>query len=91
MATRIPRDIKVPLHECTNFVLHVSQQTIFNGFQKKIIDYTEHKLIKYIATITDVQQKMLLMAMLSDYLNGHVAIAWRKGTPCYLKVTKERT
>ena len=79
---------KIPLHECTEFTMHISQKTEYNGFRKILLDYTEFKLKKYIESINDKQQKLLLQAMLSDYLAGHIAVAWHLGAPVYLKVTK---
>lgn len=88
MAINIPKNILVRPGECTEFQLHKSQQTVFNGFRKKIYDYSEHRLSKYIDTIKDAQQKTVLIALLHDYVNGDVAIAWRKGQPVWIRVTK---
>ncbi len=88
MATRNPTDVKIDRGGCTEFVLHKSQQTIFTGIQKQIIDYTEHKLIRYIKGTKDTQQKLVLAALLGEYKCGNVAIAWRRGQPKYLKVVK---
>ncbi len=73
----------------TEFVLHKSQQEIFAGIQKKIIDYTEHRLIRYALSVVDPQQKMVVMALITDYRAGKVAIAWRKGQPTYVRVTHD--
>lgn len=89
MATRNTADIKAPLNECTDFVLHKSQQTLFTGIQKKIVDFTEHKLVRYAQATQDAQQKLVLMAMISDYIDGKIAVAWTHGRPVYIKVTKE--
>ena len=88
MATRNPADVKVEREGCTEFMLHKSQQSIFNGIQKKIVDYTEHRLMRYAMNVRDPQQKLVLMAMISDYRMGLIAIAWRRGMPIYIKVTK---
>jgi hypothetical protein len=79
---------KIPLHECTEFTMHISQKTEYNGFRKILLDYAEFKLRKYIELTEDKQQKLLLQAMLVDYLAGDIAVAWRHGAPVYLKVTK---
>lgn len=79
---------KIPIHECTEFTMHVSQRTEFAGSKGKLVDYSEHRLRRYIKTIDDKQQAMVLKAMLVDYLTGHIAVAWRKGLPVYVKVTK---
>jgi hypothetical protein len=80
---------KIPFSECTEFTLHVSQKSEFSKCRVQLIDYTEQKLKRYIATIVDKQQILVLNAMLSDYVQGHIAVAWRKGQPVYIKVTKE--
>lgn len=73
---------------CTEFQLHKSQRTIFNGFLKKIFDYSEYRLIKCINTTLDAQQKLIFVALLSDYISGNVAIAWKCGQPTWVRVTK---
>lgn len=90
MATRGLADAKTPTIECTAFALHVSQQAGFSQAKKKLIDYTEHRLIKYAKSVTDAQQKLVLFALIEDYRNGHVAVAWRNGLPTHLKVTKDK-
>lgn len=89
MATRNPADVKFDKDSCTAFVLHKSQQQLFAGIQRKIVDYTEHKLLRVVETVTDAQQRLILIAMINDYRAGHIAIAWKRGMPVYLKVTKE--
>lgn len=74
--------------EQTEFQLHKSQISAYSSIQN-IIDYTEKKLIKYTKSVTDAQQKLVLLAILKDYLEGTVAISWKKGKPIYLRITKE--
>jgi hypothetical protein len=88
MATRNPADVRVEKDGCTDFVLHKSQQTIFTGIQKKIVDYTEHRLLRYAASVRDPQQKLVLMAIINDYRAGHIAVAWKRGQPVYIRVTR---
>lgn len=88
MATRNPADVEVSKGGQTDFVLHKSQQTIFTGIQKKIVDYTEHRLLRYAENVRDPQQKLVLMAMINDYRNGHIAVAWKRGQPVYIRVNK---
>lgn len=89
MATRNPASVKLEKDGSTDFVMHKSQQTIFAGIQKKIVDYTEHKLVRYANNIQDVQQRLVLMALITDYRDGKVAIAWQRGKPVYLRVQKD--
>lgn len=89
MATRNPQS-KVPMSDCTQFVLHIGQ-TLGNTERKHLIDYTEYKLIKYASAAKDPQQKLVLFALVKDYRDGKVAIAWKHGTPVYFKVTKDGT
>lgn len=88
MSTNIPKNVPMKLGECTEFQLHKSQQTIFQGILKKVFDYSEHRLIRYIDTIKDAQQKLVLVALLQDYIDGNVALAWKRGQPVWVKVTK---
>ncbi len=90
MATRNPADVRDGKDGCTDFVLHKSQQNIFHGIQKKIVDYTEHRLLRYASNVSDQQQKFVLMALINDYRMGLIAIAWKRGYPIYLRVQKER-
>jgi hypothetical protein len=89
MATRSTAEVNYPKAGTTDFVLHKSQQSIFTGIQEKIVDYSEHRLLRYAESITDKQQQMILFGLLSDYKAGKVAIAWKRGRPLYLKVTKD--
>lgn len=72
----------------TEFQLHKSQLTVFNGILNKICDYSEYKLTRYIDETIDKQQKLILIALLHDYKLGHVAIAWKHGKPVWIKVVK---
>lgn len=85
---RVRGNSKIPINECTEFTMHISQRTEYAGARYKFIDYTEHKLRRYIKGVSDKQQAMILNAMLVDYLSGNIAVAWRKGQPVYIKVTK---
>ena len=76
------------LAECTEFQLHKSQQTVFNQILNKVYDYSEYRLIRHISKITDQQQKSVLVELLQDYISGKVVIAWKKGLPIWIKVTK---
>lgn len=77
----------IPISECTEFTMHVSQKTEFANSKKKLIDYTEYKLIRYIEKVRDKQQELILNVMLVDYVKGNIAVAWRKGQPVYVSVT----
>lgn len=87
MATRNPSETKIPLSECTDLQVHVSQRTMKPG----VIDFSEKKLMKLHATTTDPVRKLSLAALITDYRAGFVAVAWWKGNdPVSIKVTKER-
>jgi membrane-associated PAP2 superfamily phosphatase len=88
MATRNPLDVDT-LSNTTDFVMHKSQQQQFAGIQKKIVDYSEHRLLKYITIVKDLQQQIVLAAMIDDYREGNIAIAWRRGQPVYIRITKD--
>lgn len=87
MATRVPPGTSAA--DTTDFVLHKSQQTRFNDILDKIIDYTEKRLLRYAEKTKDAQQRVAIMALALDYKAGRVAVAWRRGDPVYVYVTKE--
>lgn len=71
---------------CTDFVMHKSQSSMANT--ANIIDFFEHKLLKYAAAIQDAQQQLVIYALIKDYRDGHVAVAWKAGLPLYTRVIK---
>lgn len=74
----------------TEFQMHISQQAMFSRIHNHVFDYTEKRLIKCIENATSDQQSVLLTALLEDYCSGNVAVAWRRGEPVYVRVTKNR-
>ena len=88
MRTRSTKGQNVSVDSCTEFTLHVSQQSLLAGKRKNLIDYSQRKLEKYIDSVDDAQQKMILYALLHDYVKGEVALAWKRGQPVYVQVTK---
>lgn len=89
MATKMPKKTKMKPGESTDFQLHKSQLTIFSGILRKVFDYTEYKLRKHINVVKDEQQKLTLRELLRDYIAGNVAVAWKKGQPIWIKVSKD--
>jgi hypothetical protein len=73
----------------TDFQLHKTQLDKFSGIQHKIIDFTEHRLKKYISITHNEEQKDVLNDLLNKYVKGHVAISWKAGIPHWLKVIKD--
>jgi len=55
---------------------------------KNVVDFTAVKLRLYAAAVTDPQQKLTLAVMVDVYIAGHIAIAWKRGNPIWLRVTK---
>lgn len=88
MRTRSTKGPNVSLDSCTEFTLHVSQQGLLLEKKKGLIDYSEKRLVRYIDQIEDAQQKLVLIALLHDYRKGQIALAWKRGQPMYIKVTK---
>jgi len=88
MSMKFPKGTKFGSGSCTEFQMHKSQQTVFGGIMNRIIDYTEHRLIRHIKNIEDAQQKSVLVTLLSDYISGKVAIAWKRGNPVWINVSK---
>ncbi len=88
MATRKPTDSEISLKNCTEFCLHKSQQTMMSDTQSNVYDYTEYRLRRYAAIIVDEQQKSVIRNLLVEYVAGLVAVAWNKGKPQYIRVTR---
>lgn len=82
MATRNASGLPGRPEKSTEFQLH-------KGNSSEVIDYTERRLLRYAVKTNDPQQRMILLTMVDDYRQGHIAIAWRRGQPVYVKVTKE--
>lgn len=89
MAKNVPNKVAINPGECTEFQLHKSQLTIFQGILHKIHDYTEHRLIRNINHARDEQQRLMLVALLHDYIEGEAAVAWKRGKPIWIRVTKD--
>jgi hypothetical protein len=88
MRPKDKKKLNIPLNECTEFSMHISQTTSFQDKLTKMIDYSECKLRRYIETVEDKQQKLVLQTLLQDYIKGNLAIAWRRGQLVYINVTK---
>jgi len=83
MATRNAANLPERKERCTEFQLHEA-----TGL-RNVVDFTERKLLRYASKTHDQQQKLVLMAMIEDYKSGNIAVAWRRGQPVYIRVTKE--
>jgi len=90
MAKRNSKESEETAMESTEFQLHKSQLTIFNGILDQVIDYTEHRLNRYAKSVKDSQQSAALFELVERYKKGMVAIAWRKGRPVWLRVTNDK-
>lgn len=88
MSTRNPQAPgRKPGDTCTEFQLYKTQTP--GGSKKNILDYTEFRLKLYITQVKDTQQKMTLEMVLTSYMKGETAIAWKSGRPVWINVTKE--
>ena len=68
---------------CCQFDMHTEFQLYASND-----DITERRLIKRALSMKDPQRKLLLMALIEDYRNGLIAVAWRHGAPVMLRVVK---
>lgn len=84
MATRNAANMPGRPEKCTEFQLHAGKNRARN-----VVDFTEYRLMKYIEKTSDLQQRAILTALIQDYRNGLVAVAWRRGYPVPVRVTKE--
>lgn len=84
MATRKPQKTDTSFDDCTEFQMHISNKML----TKTVLDFTEHRLARLVGRETDIVKKMSLEALLEDYVGGHVAVAFRRGEPTYIKVVR---
>lgn len=89
MSPRNSNNSKVSGIGSTEFQLHKSQYTKFTGIMHKIFDYSEFRLTRYLETVKDYQKKAILSDILAKYKRGFIAIAWKRGEPIWLPVTKD--
>lgn len=82
MSTRNNSNVK-RLEETTSFQLYAN-------YNSNVVDFTERKLLMYATRITDAQQRLMIMALIKDYTDGNVVVAWKRGLPIYIKVMREK-
>ena len=89
MAITEKRLAEKPLNS-TEFALYKAFLSLATGFPRsKLLDFSEHKLVKLIKHCRDNDRKLMLIKLLGDYKLGKVAIAWESGDkPLYINVTK---
>lgn len=87
VAKRVQKDIKAAPSECTQYQLHKTQLTVFAEFLRTTYDFTEFRLRRCIEEVDD-SQKLVLTDLLNNYVRGNVAIAWLRGQPLHINVTK---
>lgn len=86
MATRDPQTLSIkPGETTTEFQLHKS----LTCSDKSVIDYAERRLKWYALRVTDLTQRLMLERVISAYLKGDVAVAWKSGKPVYINVISE--
>ena len=88
-ATRNPNDTGFGLSQ-TEFQIHIMHRISLKENLKHLIDFTEHKLIKYSMNIFGVD-RLNVMALIMDYRDGKVAVCWKRGKPHYIHVKREST
>ncbi len=70
------------------YQVHISAQKVD---KTNVVDFSEYKLRRIIAIITDARQKQFLIRMLSDYLAGKILIAWEDGIiPFYTSLKRPK-
>lgn len=89
MSTRNPSNVKIGITS-TEFQIHKTQHPQFDSVKRKLIDFTEHKLIKCAESARDYQQQLELIALLDNYKEGKAAVAWRDGQPVFISISKEK-
>ena len=66
---------------CTEFQLHAE-------LGPNVIDFTERRLLLCVERAKDPRQRLLLVALVSDYRAGHAAVAWRRGRPVPVRLAQ---
>ena len=89
MATKSNSSVDLLIGTSTDFVMHVLQTQPKKTHKCIIIDFTEKKLVKYALSIKDAQQQLVIMALVKDYVDGFVAVAWKSGKPVPIRVVKD--
>jgi len=79
MATDSARRATKRLERGTDFQLHVR-------LPPNVVDFTERRLLLCVDRAKDAQQRLFLVALVSDYQAQRVAVAWRRGRPVALRV-----
>ena len=72
----------------TEFQLHISQYQSYPANKGVLRDFSEARLVDYLNNTCDPERKILISAILDDYRQGKIAIAWRNGEPVYIRMTK---
>ena len=80
MATRNDQANYVPYNECTEFSIHTSR--------KDVLDFTAGKLNQLWQDERNNARKIELAILYEDYISCKIAVAFSKGLPVYIKVTK---
>lgn len=62
------------------------QVKLENIDRKKVIDFTEKKLLLLSRTMGSKSERDACTALLGMYLNGEVAVKWFGGSPRYVKI-----
>lgn len=86
MATRNHATQSPRADECTEFQLHVSQSSTFDGIRHKVFDYAEFRLYELAANSKSMVRRVFLLDLIERYCSGEVAIAWFSGEPVFITV-----
>lgn len=67
---------------CTEFQVHAQ-------LGPNVIDFTERRLLRCAFSASSSRQRLLLVALTHDYLEGRTAVAWRRGRCVPLRIDPE--
>jgi len=85
MTIRNPSNVPIK-NSSTEFQLHINY---LQCLSKQLIDFSEKRLLKMIDIANDFERKSELKVILSDYVNGKIALAWQQGMPVWVRMSKE--
>jgi len=85
MATKNPTGIGS--FDCsTDYALHSSLRS---QDTRNVLDLSEFRMRRYVMNITDKQQRNIILDLIDDFVDGDIAVAWKRGKLSYIRVTRD--
>lgn len=85
MATKSPTGTAGSFDCTTEYALHSSLRA---QDYKNVLDLSEFRMRRYADSVTDQQQQRVLLQLIEEFLDGDIAVAWKRGRLSYIRVTR---